>query len=270
MAKMRSSPAYTLSLILHILLICIIIYSPAPPKAPQPVEILYTPKDPPQQEKQFVRDTQTPDDFKDDSLSKLASLKKRRVKKQTQAEKSGLTQNRAQNKRQASSEKQKSKGQNTPTKSVIAPRFAPTFSDDSEKAKQFPKGLSTNSQWLNQVAVGDFTALNTDRHLFYTFYSRVEEQIANYWYPHIRDAISQFHPRELKSRKWETQLEIIVDGKGRYRDVVLYKASGSSYLDQIALDSAKNGAPFPNPPEEKIDNDGLVRLKFSFVVGSPY
>lgn len=52
------------------------------------------------------------------------------------------------------------------------------------------RGVSTTGEQLPQdIQIGDFTALNTDRFVYYTFYARIEEQIRHRWVRYVKAAI---------------------------------------------------------------------------------
>ena len=82
------------------------------------------------------------------------------------------------------------------------------------------KGQSTLGEALpDDVKFGDFTALNTDRHLYYSFYARMEEKIRFRWVTYARAAIFSVPPATLRQsgkENYVTQLEILLDPKGKF------------------------------------------------------
>lgn len=88
------------------------------------------------------------------------------------------------------------------------------------------KGFSTSGESMpDDVKFGDFTALNTDRHLYYTFYARIEEGIRPRWESYVRSLIYGYETGARKlsgGETWRTKLEIILDREGNFIRALLY------------------------------------------------
>lgn len=132
------------------------------------------------------------------------------------------------------------------------------------------RGLSTVGEDLPEdIKLGDFTALNTDRHLYYTFFARIEEQIRPRWVSYVKSVLRtmQATDQRLGQREsWTTKLEILLDGDGRFVKALLYSTSGVRGFDAAPVQAFRDASQFPNPPAEMIEDDGLIRLQYNFSV----
>lgn len=296
------------SLLIHFFFVWAAQFAPTPIEKPNSetitVEIL---EDKSQNEtknnKQIVRDVEAPDDVKaENSEDPLAFLsgQLQRVKKQTQAARSGLTKNRSSQGNQVerpspsrsnSQSRSKSQTQNQsrsesqteaqsdrgpeldPRKPGSLEAFTPRYRKTPalpQKSDDLENGISTVGEALPQeITVGSFTALNTDRYLYYSFFSRIEELIRYRWEDTVRETIDSTPSERLLSNTngvWTTQLEIRLKPNGELHSTQLLKEAGYRGFDQAAIQAFAQARLFPNPPEEMIEEDGLIHLKYSFQV----
>jgi len=132
------------------------------------------------------------------------------------------------------------------------------------------KGFSTVGEQLpNDIKFGDFTALNTDRHLFYSFYARMEEKIRYRWVTYARAAIYNVSPAAMKTAGKEvyvTKLEVVLDPQGHYVRSILHEGSGMQSLDDAPVQAFRDAGQFPNPPPEMIKEDGYIHIYYGFSV----
>ena len=131
------------------------------------------------------------------------------------------------------------------------------------------RSASPRHELLNpQLKLGQVTALNTDSHLYYSFLSRVSEQITQPWVQMVTFAARRhLNPPPVERRQWITQVEVILDQQGHYEDVYLLKKSGLPAFDQAALQAFRQGLIYPHPPKGLIDEDtGKVHLQYAFHV----
>lgn len=132
------------------------------------------------------------------------------------------------------------------------------------------RGFSTLGEQLpDDIKFGDFTALNTDRHLYYTFYARMEEKIRNRWVSYARAAVYNLpnDPHHYTGKdNWITKLEVILDPKGRFVRAILHESSGIQSLDAAPVQAFKDAGQFPNPPAEMIKTDGAIHIYYAFNV----
>lgn len=221
--------------------------------------------------KQIVRQAIAPDKIEpEESQDPLTFLSERsqRVRKQMQAQKSGKTENRGSQK----PVKNSALNNKSRTPKEIDP-FADSFSQSrSGSSASFSQqtGVSTIGEALPQeVSVGSFTALNTDRYLFYSFYARVEDLIRFRWETNVHSALNRTLPEQLTMNNqgiWKTHLEVVLNASGEVKNVVILKESGLRAFDQAAAQAFIQARLLPNPPLEMKDEDGMIRLQYAFQV----
>lgn len=157
-----------------------------------------------------------------------------------------------------SQEKQNDVAQsNEPIRELI-----PKFSDAERGVSSFGEVTP------DHVKFGDFTALNTDRHLFYSFYARIEEKIRHRWVTYARAAAYNLanDPRRSRKDNWVTKIEIVLDPKGNFLRAILHEGSGMSTLDSAPVQAFRDARQFPNPPVEMIKEDGAIHVYYAFNV----
>lgn len=261
---MSSFQALTLSLILHVFLLFWLSRTDTSFLNPNldRVEVIYKTPDVKRQqmveqsevaEKDLVNPSpnETPPDF--------FSEKTVRVREQMQAQMNGPTKNRSQ----------------IPNPKTKAKPDTNTDANENSTADQSPvanwnPGFSTTDDALPEnIRRGDFTALNTDAHIFYTFFARIKDQIRYRWINRVEFIIDNTNANEVKNKNqqvWQTQIEVVLDPQGRFISASVMKSSGLSGLDKAAVLAFKDGAPFPNPPQELIKSDGKIYLDYAFHV----
>ena len=224
--------------------------------------------------KEIVREALVPEKMKipdsEDPL-KFWSAQTQRVKKQMRAAQIGMTENHFNKSAQQNNKQQQQK-----KKSLTLPD---PNSDEQTNSREVTgsgmpilgsPGTSKIGESLPQdVQVGSFTALNTDRYLFYSFYARVEELIRYRWESSVQNALSVVPHERLEANirgRWTTQLEVLLNPKGEFVKVLVMKEAGISHFDQAAVRAFSEARYFPNPPKEMVEEDGLIHLKYSFTV----
>lgn len=266
-----------LSLLIHVLLTwgaqyAVLLLPPKPDHKTVEIEILNNPLSQ-NEAKQIVRDSALPEKLKvkesEDPLSFL-SKETQRVKKQTQAQASGLTANRSPQTNNQKNKTSKSQSPQNPSKDMDA--FAPGYRKVPQmvQAEKMDSGLSTIGEALpKEVRVGSFTALNTDRYLYYSFFSRIEELIRFRWESAVQQTIDYTSPAKLALNSqgvWNTQIQVIINSKGEIKAIKTMKESGLPGFDQSAIQAFVQARMLPNPPKEMIEEDGLIRLDYAFQV----
>lgn len=120
-----------------------------------------------------------------------------------------------------------------------------------------------------KAPLGGFTALNTDRFTYYSYFSRVERRVG----PLIQQQITRIiqnrpnvHFGDQDKEIWTSHITITLDKEGHFVRGDVFKKSGVDKFEYAFLDSFRAGAPIPNPPEGMIDEDGLIRLQYAFNV----
>jgi TonB family protein len=118
---------------------------------------------------------------------------------------------------------------------------------------------------LNDVDDGDETALNSKRWRFSSFFNRVKRQVAEHWHPdevyRQRDPTGAVYGRHNRY----TELRIQLKPDGRLSNVAIALPSGLEFLDDEAIEAFKEAGPFPNPPRQLIEANGLINFGFGFL-----
>jgi len=131
-------------------------------------------------------------------------------------------------------------------------------------------GQSTVGEALpSDIQFGDFTALNTNRHLYYTFYARIEEMIRHRWVTYARAVLDPYQngARRLTGNEtWITRLEILLDPQGRFIKAILHNSSGIRELDSAPVQAFRDAQQFPHPPREMVSDDGSIHIYYQFHV----
>jgi TonB family protein len=223
-------------------------------------------------QKQIVREALLPDSLKvrenDDPL-RFWSNQTQRVKKQTRAARLGLTENRFHSSQKSAQQETEQRQQRNLLESDEILQAA-----KAARGKGFPvlgsQGVSTVGENLPEdVQIGSFTALNTDRYLYYSFYSRVEGLIRYRWESSVERELESTPKERLAANirsRWVTHMEVLLNSKGEFLKAMIMKQSGIPGFDQAAAQAFAQARYFPNPPKEMVEEDGFIHLKYSFTV----
>ena len=266
LSNMKLFYTLTASLMIHILIWILSQIDPikAPHKAP--IEVTYL-----DQKKSVVQQTSLPDRLKNsvDKLKKKArflSLKKQRVHQETVARNVGETANQLVNR---------------PKKSRPAPSQTRGFGKSKNKVPKPPgpgqiyggnpgfKSPSAIAEHIPNVREGNFTSLNQDQFIYYSFYSRINHRIKHRWISGVNKFVREANYRKLKGaarRSQLTQIEVLLNEKGDYIKTIVHRKSDYPELDQAAIRAFIESAPHLNPPEEMVKKDGFIHLHYSLYV----
>ncbi|MBO9667403.1 MAG: TonB family protein [Bdellovibrio sp.] len=230
-------------------------------------------------EKQIVRQALLPDKMQvpeDETMARFLSEKTQRVKQEMQSALNGMTENRSNTstlpkatkpKPQQAKTAQENKENNPPDKDGYR---NVDISKELAEMNRLNQGQSTVGEALpTDVKIGSFTALNTDRYLFYTFYARIEEMVRYRWESRVQQAINNFDPATAttaSNKNWNTQVEFLLDRRGFLQKALIMKESGIQAFDAAAVNAFREARVFPNPPQEMVQDDGYIHLKFTFTV----
>jgi protein TonB len=126
---------------------------------------------------------------------------------------------------------------------------------------------STDDQ-LKGVRESDQTVLSTREFKFYSYYHRIKETLRQYWKPNVERRLAMLWHRgaRMKDAELVTQVLVLLDEKGTLTRITRVTSSGFSDLDEAAMEAFNQAAPFPNPPTGMIDKDGLVRIRWDFIL----
>jgi TonB family protein len=126
-------------------------------------------------------------------------------------------------------------------------------------------GGSSTQDALPNVDDGEDTALNAKKWRFASFMNRVKRQVAEHWHP--QEEYQQRDPTgEIYGHKNRyTFLRIQLKPDGRLSNVAIEQPSGLDFLDDTTIEAFKEAAPFPNPPHQMIESNGLINFGFGFL-----
>ncbi len=142
----------------------------------------------------------------------------------------------------------------------------PAFDPDGNQFRQQLNMPSQSEYRLpNDIQMGSATNLNTDAHIYGSFYNRVTDLFYIRWVQKL-DSIWQRLSMETKlklsGRVWSTEVEIWLDSSGKYQRGLVMKKSGFPPFDNAAIFAFQDAGFFPNPPRAKVESDGFIRLKY--------
>lgn len=138
----------------------------------------------------------------------------------------------------------------------------------TENGDELSQGFSATNDYVQEVALGDFTHLNTVEYKFYGFYHRIRQKLEQFWGNSIQEKSHQLFRsgrRMPASQDLITSLQVTLNEKGEIVAVKILGASGVRELDDAAVESFNQAGPFPNPPKELLIN-GKATIEWGFVV----
>jgi protein TonB len=137
-----------------------------------------------------------------------------------------------------------------------------------ESGKEGVVGAATNNDFVEDVALGDMTNLNTTEFKYYGFYHRIRQKLEQYWGNSIQEKAKKLYKtgrRIPASENMITAITVILDNRGSIIDIKVDGTSGVRELDQAAIESFNKAGPFPNPPKGLLV-DGRATIQWGFVV----
>lgn len=141
------------------------------------------------------------------------------------------------------------------------------FNPTRENAALLLEGAVRRDDYL-ALEEGDRTQLNSYRSLYWSFFSRIHDQLSQEWDP--LTVLRRNDPSGVLygGRDRYTVLAITLEGDGSLRHAWVRRSSDLDFLDQEALRALEAAAPFPNVPEGLKDEYGRVEFDFGFYVTS--
>lgn len=132
-------------------------------------------------------------------------------------------------------------------------------------------GAAANNDYIQDVALGDATRLNTQEFKYYGFYFRIRQRLEQYWGNTLKEKVAKMYRagRSVASESDKiTALVVHLDEKGKIIQVTVKDSSGVNELDEAAIESFNKAGPFPNPPKGMLDSNGRIKIEWGFVVKS--
>jgi protein TonB len=252
-----------------------------PHRENQDVEITYTDPNAKHLEvlKQIVEQKDRLNEDKDDKAKYLSKFDQK-VIKETKAQNTGAFNNTVaggaagqpeQAKKQARKDNKKAneKGE-LPSLKDLSPTFAPTPQTAEQQAPR-PGEEARTDDYLKDVQKGLQTILSTREFVYFSYYSRIKEQISQYWEPSVREKVKIIYRQGrtiASAHDRVTQLLIVLDRNGNLIRVEILGHSGVLDLDDAAVSAFQSAAPFPNPPKGMIEGDGTIKIRWDFILES--
>lgn len=141
--------------------------------------------------------------------------------------------------------------------------------EESQSTSQ--KAVSQTRDHLKDVESGLQTLLSTREFVYHSYYARIRNQLAQYWEPKIKDKVMHLFKQGRSIASSEdrvTQVIIVLDPTGTLVAVQVVGQSGVNELDDAAVEAFRAAAPFPNPPDGIVENDGTIKIRWDFVIGA--
>jgi len=136
-------------------------------------------------------------------------------------------------------------------------------------SQQQASEASQTLDYIKELDPGLETILSTREFLYYSFYSRVREQLNQHWGAKVRENLAKVYNqgRNIASSDDKiTKVLVTLDRQGRLVKVQIIGNSGIRELDEAAAESFRSAAPFLNPPAGIVEPDGTIRLRWDFIL----
>jgi TonB family protein len=205
--------------------------------------------------------------------TRFLSAKNQKVEKQTVAKNRGEFKNAGKELKKKAGEKSK------PSLQDLTPDFNPLAIKEQQQQKELghagrdAKGgeTSQSNDYLKDIETGNETVLNSREFKYFTYYSRIRRQLSQHWEPKVKEKMSRMFKQGRKIASDQdhiTKLLIFLNERGQLVKVQVLGESGVRDLDDAATDAFRSAAPFPNPPRGIIEADGMVKIRWDFVLES--
>lgn len=138
-------------------------------------------------------------------------------------------------------------------------RMAPELRSPTGVPQDYVKGLKESER----------TALNTKEYVFFGYFQRIRRRLDLAWTGLLRHHLLKYYRmgRQLASdMDHTTRILVTLNQRGEIIRVQVLEESGTRDLDEAAIQAFNKAGPFPNPPKGIIDNNGLVHIRWDFVL----
>jgi TonB family protein len=125
---------------------------------------------------------------------------------------------------------------------------------------------SPSNDYLKKIEKGDKTELNTRKFIYAAYFNKIKKAISRHWTPNYVMMIND--PRRHiygKSNRY-TKLKVMLSENGAVSSINVMTSSGVDFLDREAINAFKMASPFPNPPENLLNEKKELEIQFGFMV----
>ncbi len=231
--------------------------------------------------KQIVQQNQKALNDETDKNAKYLGQFNQRVVEETRAAQHGDFTNaglkdRIESKQQKAQKKSKMKqtleaDQKTASGLPVLAALKPTFDwDKVDKTGGSKREVASKTDdYLKDVKTSAQTMLSTREFLYYSYYNRIRGQLKQYWEPRIKEKVKKIFSQGRSIAADEdriTKVLIVLNDAGTLVKVQVVGESGVRDLDDAAVEAFRSAAPFPNPPKGIVDADGLIKIRWDFIL----
>ena len=144
-----------------------------------------------------------------------------------------------------------------------SPKPSPSLRPSDDLLERAVGGGSVDH--IEDADEGEFTALNSRKWKYATFFNRMKRQVAQNWHPDQvylrRDPSGNIYG----TRDRLTVLRVSLNPNGSVAKIYVAKQSGVDFLDDEAVRAFNEAQPFPNPPGGLVDpKSHLITFSFGF------
>jgi TonB family protein len=124
---------------------------------------------------------------------------------------------------------------------------------------------SGSPDWLRDVDDGESTALNAKKFKYASFFNRVKRAVAQEWHPDVVYVRHDPSGNVYGNKDRVTVVRVHLRPDGTLASTTLLQTSGVEFLDEEGRDAFQRAQPFPNPPPQLVEADGLIHFNFGFI-----
>jgi protein TonB len=154
--------------------------------------------------------------------------------------------------------------------SIQAPKEKLTEEDTGDD-RPWAMGDILAQDYVKGFKQSDRTALNTKEYIFYSYFQRIRQRLDLAWSRSLREQLVRLYKggRQLASdMDHTTRVLVTLNDAGSIVRVQILEQSGTRDLDDAAVQAFNKAGPFPNPPRGIVNRQGLIEIRWDFVLKS--
>jgi len=148
-------------------------------------------------------------------------------------------------------------------------RFGVALFPRPQEERSLAGGDGRTKEYVIGLKEGEETALSTREFVFFSYFERIRGRLDQAWGPILRDHLIRHYRqgRRLASEvDHKTEVVVALDVQGKVIGVQVVGESGVETLDVAAVQAFNRAGPFPHPPRGLIGHDGVVRIRWEFIL----